>query len=245
MLLSQFRNWPTEQNHNLGRKSQAAPKAEFFIWRKLNWMTRDMGCTWEGYDASYSNLAAEEEVAVDAKLYISGNFLPNLYFRNFYSIYKSLYFAKLYISGNFLLARTSQWQAMIKPGFCLCAAAPNWLRQFFIPKYLEALWLRQVFILKKIGCCRRQLLLLLQSFSSKPPGLAWQAPIWIRMILKLIWTRRKDIFTMLPDVLLVWKTIELHFLWAKTFKSENLSSMSLADVRMLLVWFQPYSAPAS
>ena len=46
------------------------------------------------------------------------------------------------------------------------------------------MWLRQVFILKKIGCCRRQLPLFAAAaaaavFSSKPPALAWQAKIWI------------------------------------------------------------------
>ena len=59
------------------KKAKLLRKAEFF--RKLN--LREVGrgglCTLERYDASNSKLAAAEEVAVDAKLYISTNFLPN------------------------------------------------------------------------------------------------------------------------------------------------------------------------
>ena len=87
-----------------GAKAKLLQKQSFSFeenWTRKGGMTRDMGCTWERYDASYSNLAAEEEVAVDAKLYISGNFLPNLNFRNFFIV-----FINLYILPNFILAET-------------------------------------------------------------------------------------------------------------------------------------------
>ena len=61
------------------KKAKLLRKAEFF--RKLNSREEGSGevglCTLERYDASNSKLAAAEEVAVDAKLYISTNFLPN------------------------------------------------------------------------------------------------------------------------------------------------------------------------